>query len=114
MTLSAFFSSLLPTASCDAPPEEDEVKGAEEGKEEEEEGEEAKAGADGEDGAEEEEEEPEDVRSSQRALDFCSCRLMQSPCSLCFARNALQSAVLWTSAYLSAWLDALANSARVN
>lgn len=53
MSLSTFFSSLLPSAKCDAPEEKEEKveETKEEGKEE-----------GGEEAAEEEEEEPEDVR----------------------------------------------------
>lgn len=68
MSLSSFFSSLLPSAECEAPPpEEKEEKPEEEGEGEEAsaEKEDASEGGDGEEASEEEEEEeeePEDVR----------------------------------------------------
>ena len=68
MTLSTFLSSLLPAASCDAPPEKEangDVEG--EGKEDSE----AKDDAGGEEAAEEEEEEPEDVRRHFQNVLLC-------------------------------------------
>ena len=70
MSLSTFFSSLLPSAKCDAP-EEKEEKVEESQSEEKEEA------------AEEEEEEPEDVR--QLSLALVKCIKLTATCGLTFS-----------------------------